>query len=92
MAKRYTKQFVIQERVDRNDRTLYPVMPSPLGKEWLYYVQHRLKMLNDGIRAYTTRKYTRLDLDKHINSYRAIDQIVGKLTNYESAVIFFRQW
>lgn len=89
MAKRFTTEFVIQEQNDRNDRTQYPVMPSPLGKYWLCYIHHRLKMLKDGISAYTTRKYTRLDLDKHINSYRAIDQVAGMLTNYQPSIVFF---
>lgn len=88
-GKRYTERFTIQEQNDRNDRTQYPVMPSPLGKYWLCYVNHQIKMLDDGIRAYTTRKYTRLGLDKHICSNRAIDQIAGMLTNYQPSVIFF---
>lgn len=45
-------------------------------------------MLNDGINAYSTAKYTRLSLDKHIESYRAIDQIAGKLANYQPALVF----
>lgn len=89
MAERFTKRFTTQEENDRNDRTLYPEMPSPFGKYWLCYVQHRIKMLDDGMRAYTTRKYTRLGLDKHICSYRAIDQIAGMLVNYQPSIIFF---
>lgn len=88
-GKRFTRAFSIQEENDRNDRTLYPVMPSPLGKYWLCYVQHRLKMFTNGIAAYTTREYSRLGFDKHICSYRAVDQIVGMLTNYEPSVVFF---
>lgn len=89
MGKRFTRRFTAQEQNDRNDRTLYPVMPSPLGRHWLCYVHHRIKMLDDGMRAYTTRKYTRLALDKHIRSYRAIDQSAGMLVNYQPSIIFF---
>lgn len=89
MAERFTKRFTTQEEDDRNDRILYPVMPSPLGRYWLCYVNHRIKMLDDGMRAYTTRKYTRLGLDKHICSYRSIDQIAGMLVNYQPSIIFF---
>lgn len=85
--KRNWSEAQIQEQ---NDRNLYPVMASPLGKYCLCYVHHQLKMLNDGIRAYTTRKYTRLGLDKHICLNRAMDQIAGMLTNYQPAVVFFR--
>lgn len=89
MGKRFTQAFSIEEENDRNDRTLYPVMPSPLGKYWLCYVRHRLRMFTIGIAAYTTRQYTRLGFDKHICSYRAIDEIVGMLTNNQPSVVFF---
>lgn len=45
--------------------------------------------MKDGIEAYTTPQYTRLGLDKNIESTRAIDKIVGNLTNYEPSIIFF---
>lgn len=62
--------------------------PSPLGRHWLSYVHHRLRMQIYGIAAYTTRKYTRLSLDKHIESNRAIDVIANKLTKSKRALIF----
>lgn len=31
-AKRFTKEYVAFERNDLNDRAIYPVMPSPLGR------------------------------------------------------------
>lgn len=63
-------------------------MPSPLGQNWLHYVHHRLKMLKDGIDAYASPQYTRLALDKYIESTRAVDQIIGKLTNNEPSIVF----
>lgn len=63
-------------------------MPSPLGRHWLDYIHHRLKMLKKGMEVYATSKYTRLGLDKHIESYRAIDQLAGKMVNYQPALIF----
>lgn len=87
-AKRWTKEFVAEEETDRNNRTLYPVMPSPLGKHWLYYVKHRLRMLKKGIATYTTAKYARLSLDKYIRSSSVVDNYVGKLVGNQSALVF----
>ncbi|XP_031637902.1 uncharacterized protein LOC116350289, partial [Contarinia nasturtii] len=88
-AKRYTKSFTQEEQNDRNNRALYPVMPSPMGKHWLCYVHHRLKMLDKGMEAYASDKYTRLCFDKYVESNSAIDQITGMLVNYEAAVVYF---
>lgn len=87
-AKRWTKEFTQFEQNDLKNRTLYPVTPSPLGKHWLNYVHHRLKMVKKGLEAYTTRKYTRLSLDKYIESSRAIDQIAGEMVNGQPALVF----
>jgi len=45
-------------------------------------------MFKDGINTYTTQQYTKLALDKYIESNRALDRIAGKLVNYEPALIF----
>lgn len=69
-AKRWTRDFVREEEADRNNRTLYAVMPSPMGARWKDYVKHRLKMIERGIAVYTTEKYTRLNFDKYVRSNR----------------------
>lgn len=64
-------------------------MPSPRGTMWSSYIKHRLRMMEKGIEAYTTRNYARLRLDKHIEWHRAIDIIAGKLVNHKPAIIYF---
>lgn len=64
-------------------------MPSPLGANWLDYIHHKLRMLKRGMDVYTTDKYTRLSLDQYIESTRAIDQYLGKMVDYKSAIIYF---
>lgn len=86
--KRFSKQFTIQERADRNNRQLYTVMPSPLGVHWQDYIRHKLRMMKNGISTYTSKKMTRLNLDKYIETSRAMDKFIGKLVNYDSALIF----
>lgn len=67
------RQFVGEEEADRNNRLLYSDMPSPKDVDWVDHIDHRLKMLENGIAAYTTDKYTRLAFDKYI---RQIEQSV----------------
>lgn len=88
-AKRWTNRFVIEERNDRNDRRLYPTMPSPLGRHWLHYTHHRLKMMKKGMDVYATPKYTRLRFEKYIRTVRASDEKAGELVNYKPSIIFF---
>lgn len=75
-------------KFDLNDRTLYPVTPSPLSQDWIYYIQHRMKMLKSGMAAYATAQYARLGADKHIESQRAIDRLAGNLVNNGPSLIF----
>lgn len=64
-------------------------MPSPRGgTTWYFYIEHRLNMMNAGIECYTTKSYARLRLDKHIQSYRAIDKLAGKLVNHKPALVY----
>lgn len=86
---RWTFQFRQQEEEDRNNRDLYAVMPSPLGRNWLDYIVHRLKMFTSGIAVYTTAKYTRLNLDLYIETNRTSDTEARKLTNNEPSLVYF---
>lgn len=88
-AKRWTKAFVEEERQDRENREIYPVMPSPKGLHWLDYIKHRVKMMKHGICAYSTAKYTRLALDQHIKSSSVVDKWVQKVTDKKPMVFFF---
>lgn len=88
-AERWTKTFDQQEEADRNDRNLYPKMPSDLGANWWDYIQHRLKMLKQGIEAYASDKYTRLSLDKYIESNKVCDSVANMLVNNQPALIHF---
>lgn len=85
--KRWTKAFTKEEEKDRNNRNIYPQMPSPKGHGWKFYVQHRLKMFEKGIATYTTDKYTRLDFDKYVESNRVCDSIAAKLTNKQPTIV-----
>lgn len=79
-AARWTKEFVEEERNDRENRALYVHMPSPKGSQWMNYIKHRVKMMKNGIGAYGTKKYTRLALDKHIETERNIDKFAHHIT------------
>lgn len=76
------------KEMEQHDREEYPVMPSPRGVLWRSYIQHKLKMFEAGIAAYANRKYARFGLDKHIQSYRAIDKIAASLTNRLKSIIY----
>lgn len=75
------------EQRDRNDRQIYPNMPSPLGRDWFLYISHRLKILEAGIDCYTTDKYTRLKFEKYTESNRVCDSIAGMLTGHQPTLI-----
>lgn len=86
---RWTFEFCRQEEDDRNNRERYPVMPSSLGRYWMNYIEHRMRMFKRGVRVYTTAKYTRLNLDLYIESNRTSDKVASKLTNNEPSLIYF---
>lgn len=88
-AKRWTKKFIEEERRDRENHELYPVIPSPKGSLWLNYIKHRVKMMKHGICAYSTAKYTRLALDKHIKSSSVVDNWVEKVTDKQPTLFLF---
>lgn len=58
------------------------------------YVVHRLRMIDRGIEAYATKQYTRIRLDQYIESNRILDKTVGKMVNYQAAVVYVgaAQW
>lgn len=88
-GKRWTKDFVEEEKKDRENRTLYPVMPSPFGRHWKDYIRHRIKMMERGIAVYTTDKYTRLDFDKYARSNSVCDNIAMMITNGKPTLMHF---
>lgn len=54
---------------------------------WLDYIEHRLKWFNDGIAVYTSKKYARLNLDKHIKTQRTIDKAVNRLVGNKPSLV-----
>lgn len=52
------------------------------------YITHRVKMLQPGMKVFTTRKFIRLRLDKHIEENRASDRIAAFLTRTLASLIF----
>lgn len=86
-AHRWTKDFVKIEQDDRNNRTIYPDMPSPKGNQWKDYIKHRMKMMERGIAVYTTDKYTRLNFDKYVQSNRVCDSIAFMFTGRNPTIM-----
>jgi hypothetical protein len=81
--------FTFEEQTDRNRiAATIGEVPSPRGASWRSYIEHRLRMMENGIETYTVKQYARLGLDKHIEWYRAIDKIVGKLVSNQSAIVY----
>lgn len=81
--------FNFEEKCDRNQvAASIGKIPSPRGNSWMHYLQHRLRMMENGIEAYTTRNYARLSLDKHIEWHRAIDKMAGKLCAHKASIIY----
>lgn len=68
---------------------LYPVTPSPLGRRWHHYIQHKLRMLSQSMDVYATDVYARLSLDRHIETSRTIDEMCKRLVDYQPAIVFF---
>lgn len=88
-AKCISYLFKSQEEADRNQMaTILGEMPSPRGASWLSYIEHQLRVMNDGIDTYTARNYARLRLDKHIQWHRAIDKLAGNLVHHKPAIIY----
>lgn len=88
-GERLTRLFNYEEETNRNEMAkIIGEMPSPQGISWRSYIDHRLRMMNAGIEAYTIRPYARLRLDKHIEEHRAIDKIAGKLVNHQPSMIY----
>lgn len=90
-----SRVFKFDEECDRNRiAAIIGEMPSPKGTAWRAYIQHRLRMMADGIETYTTRNYARLQLDKHIRWHRAIDEIANKMVCGKPAIVYLGagQW
>lgn len=84
-----TRVFAFEEETDRNRMAAeLGEMPSPQGTSWRSYIEHRLRVMEAGIEAYTIRPYARLRLDKHIEWHRAIDKKAGKLVNHKASIIY----
>lgn len=84
-AERWTQAF---KAAEINDRIGYVVMPSPRSIHWRSYVEHRLRMFEAGMVTYANQKYSRLALDKYIESNRAIDKIAAFLTNKQKTIAY----
>lgn len=84
-GERLTHAFKVAEQNDRNE---YIVMPSPRGRFWLSYVQHRLKMFEGALGAYANQRYARLGFDKYVQTNRTIDRIAASLTNKLKSIIY----
>lgn len=89
IAEQLSRVFKYDEEIDRN-RIAEEIgeMPSPKGTTWNAYFHHRLRMMADGIQTYTTRRYARLQLDKHIEWHRAIDKMANQLVCGMPAILF----
>lgn len=85
-----TRVFNLEEQQDRNQVTAtIGTTPSPRGISWMLYIQHRLRLMENGIETYTVKSYARLQLDKHIEWHRAIDKMAGKLIRHKPSIIYF---
>lgn len=84
-----TRVFNNEETYDRNQvaKTIGE-MPSPRGSTWSSYIKHRLRVMVNGIEAYTSSNYARLQLDKHIEWHRAMDKIAANLVNKKPAIVY----
>lgn len=80
-AKKWTEQYEHAAQLDREDTSQYTEYPSSKSPEYFNYIKHSMKFFKDGIEIYTTRKYSRLHLDKHIRTQQAMDSIVHTLTD-----------
>lgn len=84
-SEKWQRLFIENEQNDRNQYIFYP---SPKGRSnWMNYIEHRAKMLRQGMQVYTQRKFIRLSLDKHIEENRASDRIAAFLTRTLSSLI-----
>lgn len=88
-AEKMTRLFDFEEKSDRTRISAdIGQMPSPRDSSWADYIQHRLRVMENGIATYSTRNYARLRLDKHMEWHRAIDKLAGQLTNHKPAIVF----
>lgn len=88
-GEKIARLFSFEEETDRNRiAATLGEMPSPRGPSLYSYIDHRLRMMENGIETYTTRSYARLRLDKHIESHRAIDKIAGNLANHKPSIVY----
>lgn len=87
-AAKMTSAFEERARLDRENREIYPRIPSPKGSDWNDYITHCLKFFTEGVRTYTRRRYARLSLNKYIQGQKAMDSIVNKITNKSATIVF----
>lgn len=88
-GEKMTRLFAFEEQTHRNQMAAtLGEMPSPQGTSWRSYIEHRLRVMEAGIEAYTIRSYARLQLDKHIEWHRAIDKKAGKLVNHKPSIVY----
>lgn len=88
-AEKMSRLFDFEEKTDRNEIAAeLEQMPSPRDSSWMEYIQHRLRVMENGIATYSTRNYARLQLDKNMQWHRAIDKLAGALANHKPAIVF----
>lgn len=56
IRKKLAADFEQRAEADRENREHYDETPSPKGRRWLSYIDHRLKFFNDAIDTYTVPK------------------------------------
>lgn len=88
-AEQMTANFERKCRRDRENREIYPETPSSNSSSFEYYVEHKLKFFNRGIKLYCKQRYTRLSFDKYIRSTRAVDNILGKANLNDMICLYF---
>ncbi|XP_055296010.1 uncharacterized protein LOC129565303 [Sitodiplosis mosellana] len=84
-----TRLFTFEEKYDlKETAAAIGQMPSPCGVHWLSYIEHRLRVMKNGIETYTIRGIARLGLDKHIEEVRAMDEKAAELVNGKVAIVY----
>lgn len=78
-AKQFTETF--EEAASIGRETQYETIVTLMSENYMFYMIHRLKFFSEGIRAYTTKHYSRLALDQYVSSQKAMDDIVHQLTD-----------
>ncbi|XP_037035229.1 uncharacterized protein LOC119073712 [Bradysia coprophila] len=80
-SKKWTAEYETAAKLDREDVNVYDEYPSSLTPQYMNYISHCMKFFHRGHEIYTTRKYSRLQLDQYIRTQQSMDSIVHTLTD-----------